>query len=136
MAFEVSRIDVWMGSLRDTPGALAKKLAKIADAGANLEFVLGRRRDHKKGSAVVFVAPLRAAVARKAGLRKSPKLVALRVVCPDKLGCGAAMTAALAEAGINLRGLSASVVGKRCVVWLALESAADAALAARVLRKL
>jgi hypothetical protein len=46
------------------------------------------------------------------------------------------MTQALAQAGINLRGLSAAAIGRRCVVHLALDSAADAAKATRVLKRL
>jgi hypothetical protein len=49
---------------------------------------------------------------------------------------GAKLTQALAEAGLNLRGLSAAALGKRYVTHLALDTAADAARAAAVLKKL
>ena len=45
------------------------------------------------------------------------------------------MTQALADAGINLRGLSAAALGKKFVCYLALDKAADAAKAIRVLKK-
>ena len=51
----------------------------------------------------------------------------MRIEGPDKPGLGAQLTCALAKAGINLRGLSAAAIGKRCVVYLALDTAADAA---------
>jgi len=140
MALDVSRVDVWAGQMADKPGTLARKLAKLAKAGANLEFVLARRRPERRGRGVVFVAPIQgaklAAAARKAGFRKSPRLVALRVSGTDKAGTGAAMAGALGDAGINIRGLSASVIGRKFVTYLALDSAADATLAGRALRKL
>jgi hypothetical protein len=45
------------------------------------------------------------------------------------------MTNALAEAGINLRGLSAAALGRRGVSYFAFDSAADADAAIRVLKK-
>ena len=49
---------------------------------------------------------------------------------------GAKLTRALAEAGINLRGVSAAALGKRYVTHLALDTASDAAKAAAALKKL
>ncbi len=46
------------------------------------------------------------------------------------------MTRALAEAGINLRGLSAATIRKQFVVYLALDTAADARKAMNVLKKI
>jgi hypothetical protein len=45
------------------------------------------------------------------------------------------MTAALADANINLRGLSAAALGRRAVTYLAFDNAADADQAIRVLKK-
>jgi hypothetical protein len=140
MKLEVSRADVWVASMKDKPGGLAAKLKTLAEAGANLEFVIARRDPKRKGRGVVFLTPIRgakqAAAARKAGLRKSKSIIGLSVAGPDKAGMGAMLTGALGEAGINLRGLSAARVGKRAIVHLALDSPADATKAARVLRKL
>lgn len=134
----VDRMDVWVASIKDTPGALAKKLAVLSEAKANLKFVLARRSAEKRGRGVVFLAPLKGAAqvraAKKAGLRKSKSIRALRVQGPDRRGLGAKMTAALADAGINLRGFSAAVVGKMFVLNLALDSTADANRATRVLK--
>jgi predicted amino acid-binding ACT domain protein len=88
----------------------------------------------------VFVAPLKgakqSAAARKVGLHKAKSLAAVKAEGADKAGLGAAMTCALAEAGVNLRGLSASVIGRKFVLWLALDNAKDAAKAVRLLKKL
>ena len=137
---KVQRSDTWVASMKDKPGALAKKLDKLAAAGVNLEFVIARRAPKKPGRSVVFATPIKGPaqirVAKKAGFRKTRKLVALRVEGSDKAGQGAKLTAALAAAGINLRGLSAAAIGRKFVANIALDNAADATKAGRVLRAL
>jgi hypothetical protein len=131
---------VWAGSIEDRPGGLAEKLAALAEAGAQLEFVIARRASERPGTGVVFLTPLTGAAqiraAKRVGLEKTKSLHSLRVEGPDQPGLGAKMTQALAQAGINLRGLSAAAIGRRCVVHLALDSAADAAKATRLLKRL
>ena len=140
MALKVSRVQMWVGGMKDTPGSLAEKLCTLAGAGAQLAFVLARRAPEKPGTGVLFVAPIAGAkqlkAAKKAGLRKSKSVIAVRVEGADKPGLGSKITCALAEAGINLRGLSAAVIGKKFVLHVALDTAKDAAKAARVLKKL
>ena len=140
MALEADRVDIWAGSVEDRPGGLAEKLAALAEAGAQLEYVMARRAPDKPGTGVVFLAPIKGATqakaAKKAGLHKTRSLFAVRVQGRDKPGLGATITGALADRGINLRGLSASVIGSRFVLWLALDKAADATQTVRVLRKL
>jgi len=135
MAYTIEKVEVWTGTMQDKPGGLAVKLAVLAEAGVNLEFVLARR--DKPGKGIVFLAPLRGAkataAAKKARVKKTDKLHALRVVGGDKPGLGASMTGALAGAGINVRGLSAMALGKKTVVYLALDTKADAAKAKKVL---
>ena len=138
MALDVSRVDVWAAGMQDKPGALAAKLAALADAGAEIEFIIARRAPDKRGTGVVFLTPLEGAkqiaAARKARFRKTRSLRSVRVEGRDKPGLGAKLTAALAAEGINLRGLSAAVIGKRFVMHLALDQAADATKAVRVLK--
>jgi hypothetical protein len=138
MAYTAKKVDVWVGKIADKPGALADKLAHLAEAGVGLRFVLARRDE--PGSGLVFLAPLKgvaqAAAARKAGLHKAKDLAALCVEGPDRKGVGAALTKAIADAGINLRGLSAIAVGRKCACYLAFDSAKDAAKAARVIAKI
>ena len=140
MAFKVSKEDVWVASMKDQPGQLAKKLSALADAGAQLEFVIARRAAKKKGMSVVFVTPLagarQLAAAKKARFRKSKSMYSLRVEGADKPGLGAQFAGALGDAGINLRGVSAAVIGRRFVLHIALNSSDDANKAARILRKL
>jgi len=139
MALKVSRVDVWAAGLKDKPGRLADKLAALAEAGANVQFVVARRAPDKPGTGVVFVTPLKGAkqirAAKKAGFVRAKSLRSIRVEGPDKRGIGAKIAQALAEAGINLRGLSAAALGKKFVCYLALDKAADATKAIRVLKK-
>jgi hypothetical protein len=140
MKLNVSRTDTWASTIDDRPGGLADKLAALAAAGANLEFVIARRAPERRGSGVVFVTPLKGAkqvkAAKAAGFQKTGRLYSLRVEGVDKPGAGANLTRVLAEAGINLRGFSAAALGKRYVTHLALDTAQDAARAAAVLKKL
>jgi len=140
MALNVSKEDVWVASMKDQPGQLAQKLSALADGGAQLEFVIARRAAKKKAMSVVFVTPLKGAgqiaAAKKARFRKSKSMHSLCVEGADKPGLGAKLTGALGDAGINLRGLSAAVIGKRFVLHIALNSRDDANRAARILRKL
>lgn len=140
MKLEVSKQDVWASSIEDRPGGLAAKVEALAAAGANLEFVIARRCPDKPGTGVVFLTPVKGAAqiraAKKAGFEKCKSLYSLRVEGADKPGLGAKLTRALADAGVNLRGLSAAVVGRKCIIYLAFDGATDATKAARILRNL
>jgi len=102
--------------------------------------VLARRAPDKPGTGVVFATAIKGAAqtraAKKAGFQKTTSLISIRVEGLDKRGQGAGMTRALAENGISLRGLSAVAVGRKFVAHIALDSAADATKAARILRAL
>lgn len=138
MKLKVTQVDVWAAGLKDRPGSLAAKLAVLAEAGADLEFVIARRESSKPGAGVVFVTPLAGAAqtraAKRAGFKKAPSLHSVRIEAADKPGLGAALIEALAARKINLRGLSAAAVGKKCIVHLALDNAADVKKAIQVLK--
>ena len=88
MALKVERVDVWAARMKDVPGGLNAKLGPLAEAGANLEFVIARRSPEKKGTGVVFVTPIKGAaqitVAKKAGFNKTSTLHSVRIEGPDK----------------------------------------------------
>ena len=140
MKLEVNRVDVWAASIEDRPGGLSEKLTTLAEAGANLEFVIARREPDKPGTGVVFLTPVKGAAqikaANNAGFSKTESLRSVRVEGPDKPGLGAKLTQQLAEAGINLRGLSAAVVGRRFILYLAFDSSTDQNKAIRLLKKI
>jgi hypothetical protein len=142
MAIEIRKVDVYMGEIEDRPGSLAAKLRALADAGADLEFVLARRQHTEGGQAgkgLVFVAPIKgsrqSAAAAQAGLAKTDALHSLRLIAPNKAGTGARATRAIADAGVNLRGFSGTALANKAVVYFAFDSDADAKLAAKALKK-
>ncbi len=139
MALKVSKAEVWITSIEDRSGGLGDKLAPLADAGANFEFVFARRTPESPGKGVAMVYPVKGGkvvkAAGAAGWEKSATIAALRVEGGNKAGVGAKMLKALSEAGISFRGLSAAAVGRTFVCYLALDSAADAARASTLLRR-
>jgi hypothetical protein len=140
MKLKVTRVNVWAASIADKPGGLANKLEPLRKAGANIEFIIARRAPERPGTGVVFVTPVRGAkqerAAAKADFVKTDTLHSIRVEGKDQRGVGAKITRALASGGINLRGLSAAAIGKRFVAYLALDSAAAASKAVKVLKSL
>jgi len=96
-------------------------------------------RRARRGVGLVFMTPIKGAAQIKAakatGLAKATDLQGICVEGPDKAGLGATITNALADAGINVRGLSAAAIGRRCVCYIALDSTKDANKAVRVLKK-
>jgi len=140
MKLDVTRTQVWAAGVKDEPGALAEKLEALHQAGANLEYALARRAPDEPGQGVVVVTPLKGAAqlraARAMGFVRGDDLYFVRVAGAETPGVAAVITAALAKSGVNLRGLSASAIGKRFVAHLALDSAADATKSIRILKKL
>jgi len=136
MRVDVSSVDVWAASIKDRPGALAEKLEALAQADVDLEFAIARRA--KPGKGVVFVTPIKGAkqirAARKAGFEKTKSLRGVRVAAGNKPGLGAELTMRLADAGINLRGLSGAAIGNRAIFHLAFDSSDDANKAKRLLK--
>jgi len=138
MRVDVSRVDVWAASIKDRPGTLAEKLEALAQADVDLEFAIARRV--KPGTGVVFVTPIKGPrqirAARKAGFEKTKSLHGIRVATGNKPGFGAEMTLRLADAGINLRGLTGAAIGNRAIFHLAFDSSDDARKAMRLLKDL
>jgi hypothetical protein len=139
MTFKVQRVDTWAAPLEDKPGGLAIKLQALAQAGINLEFLIARRT-HKSGQGVVFVTPIRSAAesraARSAGFIKTDSLHTVRIEGPDTQGLAADIAQALAEKGLNLRGLSAAAINKWFVAHIAVDTSVNAAKVVRILRAL
>jgi len=135
----VERVDVWAATIQDKPGGLAKILTGLKDAGADLDFVIARRAPEKPGTGVVFVTPLRGdrevAAASTLGFNVTSSLKSLRIEGQNKPGVASALTNRLADAGINLHGLSAAVIGTKFIIYISLDNAEDAAKAAKILKK-
>lgn len=139
MGMNVRSVDVWAASIKDEPGGLAGKLAQLAQAGADLDFIISRRTPDKPGDGVVFVTPLRGDQEIKAatavGFAISNSLHSVRVEGPNEAGIAARLARMLADAGINIRGLSAAVINERFIIYLALDAGDDVANAMRILKE-
>ena len=129
MDLAVERIDVWAAPIQDKPGALAGMLKTLHRAGADLQFVIARRAPEKPGTGVVFVAPLQndreIRAASQAGFNITQSLHSIRVMGQDRAGILADLTQLLAEGGINLRGLTASVIGSQFIAYVGVDSIDD-----------
>ena len=134
MALKVTRVGVWRGDLRDTPGGLADALEALAAGGASVDFVIARRNDNQPGIGQVFVTPIKgkraADAARAAGLSEAANVPTLRVEGADRPGLGGRITRAI----VNVRGVSAAVIGNKFVAYIGLDSDADTETAARALK--
>lgn len=135
----VERADVWAASIPDEPGGLSDVLSALREAGADLNFVIARRTPEEPGRGVVFVTPLQGDreidAAAQVGFNVTRRHHYVRVTGPDKPGIASELTRTLAQAGINLSGFSASVIGTQFVAYAALDSLEDANTAMHVLSK-
>ncbi len=140
MAMKVTRVDVWTAEIEDRAGGLAKTLEPLAAAKAGLECVIARRQPEKPGKGLVFVAPVKGTVveaaAAKAGFHPSRTVPSLRVEGEDRPGLGQAISSAIAEAGVSMRGLSAMVLGTKFVGYVGFQSSDDMMKAEKALKSL
>ncbi len=131
--------EVWAASLEDKPGALANKLTGMAEAGADLDFVIARRAPDKPGTAVVFVTPLRGdaeiEAASELGFAATNRLHSVRVEGRNERGIAGKLTQKVADAGLNLRGFSGAVIGTQFVLHLAFDTTETAQKAVALLRQ-
>ncbi|SAL57474.1 hypothetical protein AWB67_02639 [Caballeronia terrestris] len=139
MELNVELVDVWAATIDDKAGGLAHVLNALRDAAADLQFVVARRTPESPGKGVVFVAPLQGEqevrAATQVGFSVSPSLHSVRVMGMDQLGIIAQLSQILAEGGINLRGVSAAVLGTQFIAYLAVDSLADAEKAMDLLQR-
>lgn len=137
---KAQRVDTWAAAIKDKPGALAAKFKALSAAGVNLEFVIARRSPEKRGAGVVFVTPIKGPKQSRAagavGFKKTKSLHTVRLEGVNKRGQGMRLTRALADNGINLRGLSAAAIGNKFICHIAVDSERDANRVARILSKL
>ena len=136
----VERVDVWAAGIEDEPGGLSQILTPLREAGANLDFILARRAPEKPGKGVVFVTPLRGdaevAAAADLGFNVTSSVHSVRVKGVNKPGIAAKITEKLAAARINIRGLSAAVIGERFILYIGLDTSEDAKKVLNILQQL
>jgi hypothetical protein len=138
MAITVRRVTLWRREVDNRPGALARVLEPLAEAGADLQVAMGYRIPGQESRAVLELAPVSGrkatTAAESSGLSPSdiPTLV---VEGDDAPGVGLAQSRALAQAGLNVAFLIAQVMGRRYTAVYGFESSADADRAAALLKR-
>jgi hypothetical protein len=137
MGFKLNRVHLWSGEVADQAGGVASKLALLAQAGANLEYIYTRRNPDKPGTGILFVAPIsgpnQVRAARGAGMAETSDPIVLRVEGDNQAGLAHRLTQRWAIEGLNLQGLMMSVLEDKFVGYVAFDSIADSNRAAAIL---
>ena len=137
MSFKLDRVHVWCGEVADEAGGVAGKLALLAQAGANLEYIYTYRLSAKPGAGSLFVAPitgpLAVRAAKAAGLHEVSTPIVLRVEGDNSAGLAHKVTQKWAIEGLTLHGLTMSVIADKFVGYASFDSTADANRAAAIL---
>jgi hypothetical protein len=140
MSFKWDRMHVWSGDITDQPGGAAAKLAFLAQAGANLEFIAMQRLLEKPGQGILYVAPVtgptQVRAAKAAGLSETNYPVVRRIEGDNEAGLAHRLTRQWAVAGISLQGLTMAVLNNKFVGYATFDSVADANRAAQILADL
>ncbi|HZL88221.1 MAG TPA: ACT domain-containing protein [Pirellulaceae bacterium] len=139
MSLTIEKVDVWAGEIQDRAGGLADKLQPLAAGGTDLSFLIARRQTDKPGTGIVYLGGIKGAKQTKAallaGLIKTGDIGCLRITAPNKPGIASEIIGRISAAGINLRGASASAVGKQCVILLSFDSPVDRDNAGKAIKK-
>jgi hypothetical protein len=137
MGFKLDRVHVWSGEIADQAGGVAAKLALLAQAGCNLEFIYTRRQADKPGTGILYIAPvtgpMQVRAARSAGLTETDNPVVLRVEGDNQAGLAHRLTQQWALAGLSLQGLMMSVISNKFVGYASFDTVADSNRAAAIL---
>ncbi len=137
MSFKLDRIHVWSGEVADQAGGVAAKLAFLAQAGANLEYIYTHRLPHQPGMGMLYVAPVTGPLvtraAKSAGLHETNSPIVLRVEGDNAAGLAHRLTQQWALEGLSLHGLTMSVLGEKFVGYVSFDTVADANRAAAIL---
>lgn len=129
MMLKTTKMDVWAAPIDDAPGGLAKLLRALADHGVDLDSLLARREGAMKGKGVVFLAPRHGGAElhrlEETGLHAASHTATLKIEGEDRPGLGAELVRVIADAGVNLHGLTANVIGHKFVCYASFDSVAD-----------
>jgi predicted amino acid-binding ACT domain protein len=138
MAVSIKKVTLWRTHVENKPGTLRGILAPLAEAGADLQVVMGYHYHGVRDTAVIEVCPVSGkkstAAVGKVGL-KAAAIPTLLVQGDNKPGLGHAVTQAIAEAGINITFLVAQVIGEQFSAVMGFEGEADSKQAAALVKK-
>jgi hypothetical protein len=137
MGFKLDRVHVWKADIPDRVGGVTSKLSFLAQAGANLEFIMSKRLPDKPGSGILYVAPISGPIqvraARSAGMEETHEPIVLRVEGDNEAGLAHRVTQAWAIAGISMQELTMCVLADKFVGYAAFDTVQDANKAAAIL---
>jgi hypothetical protein len=140
MSFKWDRVHVWSCEIVDQPGSTAAKLAILAKAGANLEYVNTQRLPHKQGHGILHVAPItgptQTRAARSAGFSENEDHHLHRIEGDNEAGLAHRLTQQWELANISLQGLMMAVLGTKFVGYAGFDTVLDANQAAQILADL
>jgi hypothetical protein len=140
MSFKWDRVHVWSCEIVDQSGAAAGKLAFLAQAGANLEYIYTQRLPSKPGYGYLYVAPIsgptQQRAAKTAGLHEVDHPVVHRIEGDNEAGLAHRLTQAWELANISLQGMTLAVLGGKFVGYVAFDTVTDANRAAQILADL
>lgn len=138
MPVTVKRITLWRKELEHKAGTLARTLEPLADAGADLQIVMGYRYPGENMKAAVELYPVgnkkTTQAAQGAGLAASG-IPVLLVEGDNRAGLGHSIAKAIAEAGVNVDFLVAQVIGRKYAAVVGFANDADAVKAAALIKK-
>ncbi len=138
MAVSIKKVTLWRTEIANKPGALSSVLGPLAEAGADLQVVMGYRYRGNEHKAAIEVCPVSGrkstAAAGKAGLAACA-IPTLLVQGDDSSGLGHAIAQAVAAAGINVAFLMAQVIDARFSAIMGFEDEADSKQAAALIKK-
>jgi len=138
MPVKVKKITLWRKELENRAGTLSDTLEPLAEAGADLQVVMGYCYPGERFRAAVELYPVSSkkttSAAESAGLSSSG-IPAVHVEGDNRTGLGHSIAHALAEAGVNLDFLVAQVVGRKYSAVIGFENDADASKAVSLIKK-
>lgn len=138
MAVSIKKVTLWRTQVENKPGVLSGVLAPLAEAGADLQVVMGYHYHGAGDTAVIEVCPVSGkkstAAAGKAGL-KAAGIPTLLIQGDNKPGLGHAVAEAVGEAGINISFLVAQVIGEQFSAVMGFGDEAAAKEATALVRK-
>lgn len=138
MAITIKKITLWRTEVANQPGVLSDVLGPLAEAGANLQVVMGYRYPGEEHKAAIEVSPVSGkkvtAAAGKVGLAASG-IPTLLIQGDDHPGLGHAVAQAIAEAGINVAFLVAQVIEGRFSAVMGLENEAASREVSTLIKK-
>jgi hypothetical protein len=140
MSIKWDRVHVWSCEITDRTGSVASKLAFLAQADANLEYIFTKRLPNKPGFGILYVAPVTGAAqvrsAKAAEMHETDYPIVRRIEGDNEAGLAHHVTKQWALAGINLQGLTMAVMGPNFIGYAAFDTVADANRAAHILADL